>query len=188
MPVGPRQDEFMNTVVGGPADAPALVMIPGRWGHSNLPCVAAGTCTRNTPTAVLRRKMTYIPSTRHLAGYGAGIGFFFRNLAALTQEFRVHAVDLLGTGMSGAHSLLQETLQKKELKGQDTSNPGLLSIGGHCSAHCLHPERPHCASGRPPFRAKDRAGAEAFFLESLAKWRQQMGIDKMVLVGHSLVR
>jgi hypothetical protein len=29
VPVGPRQDEFMNTVVGGPADAPALVMIPG---------------------------------------------------------------------------------------------------------------------------------------------------------------
>ena len=29
VPVGPRQDEFMNTVAGGPADAPALVMIPG---------------------------------------------------------------------------------------------------------------------------------------------------------------
>lgn len=29
MPVGPRKDDFMNTVVGGPADAPALVMIPG---------------------------------------------------------------------------------------------------------------------------------------------------------------
>jgi hypothetical protein len=103
VPVGPRQDEFMNTVVGGPADAPALVMIPGRWGHSNLPCVAAGMFTGNTPTAVLRDNVTYIPSTRHLAGYGAGIGFFFRNLAALTQEFRVQAVDLLGTGMSGAH-------------------------------------------------------------------------------------
>lgn len=35
------------------------------------------------------------------AGYGAGIGFFFRNMAALTEHFRVHAVDLLGTGMSG---------------------------------------------------------------------------------------
>lgn len=34
-------------------------------------------------------------------GYGAGIGFFFRNMAALTERFRVHAVDLLGTGMSG---------------------------------------------------------------------------------------
>lgn len=29
MPVGPGKDEFMNTVVGGPSDAPALVMIPG---------------------------------------------------------------------------------------------------------------------------------------------------------------
>lgn len=38
---------------------------------------------------------------QYVAGYGAGIGFFFRNLEALTQQFRVHAVDLLGTGMSG---------------------------------------------------------------------------------------
>lgn len=29
VPVGLRQDEFMNTVVAGPADGPALVMIPG---------------------------------------------------------------------------------------------------------------------------------------------------------------
>ena len=102
MPVGPRQDEFMNTVVGGPADAPALVMIPGRSGHSNLPCVPAECLLRNTATAALYGMLTNTRAIRHLAGYGAGIGFFFRNLAALTQEFRVHAVDLLGTGMSGA--------------------------------------------------------------------------------------
>lgn len=38
-----------------------------------------------------------------VAGYGAGTGFFFRNLAALCGSFRVHAVDLLGTGLSGMH-------------------------------------------------------------------------------------
>ena len=36
-----------------------------------------------------------------LSGYGAGSGFYFRNLDAMAQHFRVHAVDLLGTGMSG---------------------------------------------------------------------------------------
>ena len=36
-----------------------------------------------------------------LPGYGAGAGFYFRNLDGLAQHFRVHAVDLLGTGMSG---------------------------------------------------------------------------------------
>ena len=35
MPVGPRKDEFMSTVAGGPADAPALVMIPGQQRRSN---------------------------------------------------------------------------------------------------------------------------------------------------------
>lgn len=37
-----------------------------------------------------------------LPGYGAGAGFYFRNLDGLSQHFRTHAVDLLGTGMSGA--------------------------------------------------------------------------------------
>ncbi len=35
-------------------------------------------------------------------GYGAGAAFYFRNLAGLASHFRTHAVDLLGTGMSGA--------------------------------------------------------------------------------------
>lgn len=34
-------------------------------------------------------------------GYGAGVGFFFKNYSWLTSRFRVHAVDLLGTGLSG---------------------------------------------------------------------------------------
>ncbi len=36
-----------------------------------------------------------------LPGYGAGAGFYFRNIDSLAQHFRMHAVDLLGTGMSG---------------------------------------------------------------------------------------
>lgn len=36
-----------------------------------------------------------------LPGYGAGSGFYFRNIAGLAQHFRLHCVDLLGTGMSG---------------------------------------------------------------------------------------
>lgn len=36
-----------------------------------------------------------------LSGYGAGAGFYFRNLDKMAEHFRVHAVDLLGTGMSG---------------------------------------------------------------------------------------
>ena len=36
-----------------------------------------------------------------LPGYGAGSAFYFRNIAGLAQHFRLHCVDLLGTGMSG---------------------------------------------------------------------------------------
>ena len=44
----------------------------------------------------------------------------------------------------------------------------------------------HPAAGRPTFRAEKREDAEAFFLTALSRWREAMGIDKMVLVGHSL--
>ena len=36
-----------------------------------------------------------------LPGYGAGSGFYFRKIGGLAQHFRLHCVDLLGTGMSG---------------------------------------------------------------------------------------
>ncbi|KAK9813732.1 hypothetical protein WJX73_005841 [Symbiochloris irregularis] len=75
-----------------------------------------------------------------LSGYGAGAGFFFRNLDAMAQHFRLHAVDLIGTGMSG----------------------------------------------RPPFTARDRQGTEDFFLTALAKWQEDQGLNKVILLGHSL--
>ena len=41
-------------------------------------------------------------------------------------------------------------------------------------------------SGRPAFTASDRASAEDFFLESLNAWRAKQGLNKFILVGHSL--
>ena len=41
-------------------------------------------------------------------------------------------------------------------------------------------------SGRPPFPSEGRQAAEDFFVESLEKWRGKMGLDKFVLLGHSL--
>lgn len=41
-------------------------------------------------------------------------------------------------------------------------------------------------SGRPPYKAKNTEESEAFFVESLSEWKKQQGLDKMVLVGHSL--
>ena len=41
-------------------------------------------------------------------------------------------------------------------------------------------------SGRPKFTARSTAEAEAFFVNSMEKWREAAGVDQMVLVGHSM--
>lgn len=41
-------------------------------------------------------------------------------------------------------------------------------------------------SGRPNFTARSTAEAEAFFVNSMEKWREAAGVDQMVLVGHSM--
>ena len=46
-----------------------------------------------------------------LPGYGAGSGFYFRNIDGLAQHFRLHCVDLLGTGMSGLGTFQCSCLQ-----------------------------------------------------------------------------
>ncbi|GFR44731.1 hypothetical protein Agub_g6057, partial [Astrephomene gubernaculifera] len=77
-----------------------------------------------------------------MPGYGAGVGFYYRNFPGLAQRLRLFAVDWLGTGLSG----------------------------------------------RPRYLARTRQQAEDFFLDSLASWRREAGLEgsKMVLVGHSL--
>ena len=82
--------------------------------------------------------LTLPTSLLALPGYGAGVGFYFRNFPSLCSQLRVYAVDWLGTGLSG----------------------------------------------RPAYKAKTRAEAESFFLDSLLTWRSSVGIDnqKMILV------
>lgn len=74
-------------------------------------------CVRSTPlevsdVAVGKQRQQYMhtisagpanaPPMVLVPGYGAGAAFYFRNLDGLAAHFRTHAVDLLGTGMSGA--------------------------------------------------------------------------------------
>ncbi|GMH32785.1 hypothetical protein BSKO_00619 [Bryopsis sp. KO-2023] len=80
------------------------------------------------------------PNLVCLPGYGAGVGFFFRNLDSMCSLFRMHAVDWLGTGLSG----------------------------------------------RPNFTAKTREETEDFFLDAFETWREKTGLEKFVLMGHSM--
>jgi pimeloyl-ACP methyl ester carboxylesterase len=41
-------------------------------------------------------------------------------------------------------------------------------------------------AGRPPYKANSRQESEDFFLHSLDKWRQEVGLQSFILVGHSL--
>lgn len=48
------------------------------------------------------------------------------------------------------------------------------------------PDSNRTAAGRPRFKAKTREEAENFFLKSLETWREKTGLEKFVLMGHSL--
>lgn len=39
-------------------------------------------------------------------------------------------------------------------------------------------------SGRPKFSATTQQQAESFFMHSLEAWRERMGLDKFILLGH----
>lgn len=49
-----------------------------------------------------------------LSGYGAGAGFFFKNVGFLTQQFQMHLVDWLGTGLSGRPAFRAKTREEAE--------------------------------------------------------------------------
>lgn len=69
MQIGPGSEDFIHTVVGGQAGAPAFVAIPG---------------------------------------YSTGSAFLFKLFDGLSAAFHLHAVDLLGTGLSGGRTCVLE--------------------------------------------------------------------------------
>ena len=90
-------------------------------------------------------------------GFGAGLGVFMRNYDAFAKRYdRVVGVDWLGMGGSSRPSAGAPLLPVA---------PGRLARG---------------ARGAGPREAS------AFFVESLESWRQDLGIERMHLVGHSL--
>ncbi|KAJ3256272.1 hypothetical protein HK103_005635 [Boothiomyces macroporosus] len=83
-------------------------------------------------------------------GYGAGLGFYYKNYNELKKMdgFNVYAIDWLGMANSSRPSFVKSHYR-------DTED-------------------------------KVVSDAEDFFVDSLEEWRKKMGLDQMVLLGHSL--
>lgn len=165
VPVGPGRQDFIHTVTGGAAngpDAPAFVAIPG---------------------------------------YSTGSAFLFKLFDGLSAAFRLYAVDLLGTGLSGERGRLlpsatsgRRLAWRPLLRLTPEAACARHSWGACCHCCCSLRLAPTCPltrapaprAGRPPFRARNTAEAEAFFVDSLEAWRREQGLDKVVLCGHSM--
>ena len=113
----------------------------------------------------------------------AGSAFQFRIMQGLASAFRLYAVDHLGTGLSGEARPRAVALRARRRACAPTHPPTR-------APRLPPPTQPPTAAraGRPPFRARSTEEAEAFFVDSLAKWREAAGLgdEKMVLMGHSL--
>jgi cardiolipin-specific phospholipase len=108
-------------------------------------------------------------SDKHIVvahGYGAGLGFFFKNFRALQSTgAMVHTLDWLGMANSSRPPLPSIGRRRKSMEYiTDEDAPEYLD--------------PHDVHGVK--------ATESFFVDSLEQWRHKSDIDKMILVGHSL--
>ncbi|GIL81378.1 hypothetical protein Vretifemale_10367 [Volvox reticuliferus] len=85
--------------LGGPMQASDVKVGPGREAY--LHTVSGGPANVDPPVVMM-------------PGYGAGVGFYYRNFPSLAQRLRLFAVDWLGTGLSGRPPYRARTRQQAE--------------------------------------------------------------------------
>ncbi|KAJ1979934.1 hypothetical protein H4R34_002636 [Dimargaris verticillata] len=92
-------------------------------------------------------------------GFGAGLAYYYRVYAGLAQQSNraIYSVDWLGMGLSSR----PDTARWFGSAGSTTEDP----------------------SGENEHTRRHRA--EQFFVDALERWRTVVGLDRMVLVGHS---
>ncbi|KAJ1651101.1 hypothetical protein IWQ61_008252 [Dispira simplex] len=110
------------------------------------------------PTA---EKNQALPPLVMTHGFGTGLGIFYRNYAPLAQSTgrQIYGLDWLGMGLSARPSKL----------------PWLRRVANVAAP----PEE------LPEETTQLVRETEDYFVESLERWRKKMGINKMVLLGHS---
>ena len=155
--VGPHREEFIHTVSAGGAN-------------------------------------TASPAFVAVPGYGSGSSFLFKLFDGLSSAFRFHAVDMLGTGLSGGwgpawlscHALLPGFPAWISVVCLSGALRGMRPAVPHSQRGSLPCPPSPAPAGRPAFRANTTQEAEQFFVTSLDAWREAQGLDKMVLMGHSM--
>lgn len=106
-------------------------------------------------------------------GYGAGLGFWFRNYPALAEwigndgRWRCWSIDWLGMGLSGRYPLFDMDADFVDSNNGDED----VSFSKRESHH--HHKRVVLPT-------------EEYFVRSLESWREKLGLESMVLMGHSL--
>ncbi|KAI3637145.1 hypothetical protein MIR68_004851 [Amoeboaphelidium protococcarum] len=109
---------------------------------------------------------------RHLVlthGYGSGLGMYYRMFPYLSfapDYYKVYSFDLLGMGLSSRVALPPKVCKSKS-EVQKSVEQDL-------------------DENLRDFDMDDVQKVEKYFVDSMEKWRVSMGIDKMVLGGHSL--
>ncbi|GIL68065.1 hypothetical protein Vafri_21379 [Volvox africanus] len=85
--------------LGGPMQASDVKVGPGREAY--LHTLSGGPAGMDPPVVLM-------------PGYGAGVGFYYRNFPSLAQRLRLFAVDWLGTGLSGRPPYRARTREQAE--------------------------------------------------------------------------
>ncbi|KXZ42499.1 hypothetical protein GPECTOR_141g697 [Gonium pectorale] len=131
------------------------------------------------------------PPVVMMPGYGAGVGFYYRNFPSLAQRLRLFAVDWLGTGLSGRPNYAASSREQSEdfflnslaewrrVAGLENTKMILVghSLGGYLAANYAlrHPEQVQhlvlvCPAGVP----KAPEDWERRWLGDKWTWRGQM--------------
>lgn len=115
-------------------------------------------------------------------GFGAGIGFFYKNIGPISRQapnVRVYALDWLGKGRSGRPPFPK---YEPSLQYNKTNLDGRTSISlpqPNESTSTITEQTDSSLSSHPE-------EAISFFLDAFEEWRERAGLEKFVLMGHSM--